>query len=60
MDNVPEGLNIVVYRGSEEPKSMFFLLKTAVYSAKFSLEIIFDEPVMRRVLLKSWLIIALV
>ena len=47
MDNVPEGLNIVVYRGSEEPKSVFFLLKTAVFSAKFSLEIIFDEPVMR-------------
>ena len=45
MDNVPEGLNIAVYRGSEE--SMFFLPKTAVFSAKFSLEIIFDESVMR-------------
>ena len=47
MDNVPEGLNIVVNRGNEEPKSMFFLLKTTVFSAKFSLEIIFDESVMR-------------
>ena len=47
MDNVPEGLNIVVYRGSEESKSMLFLPKMAVFSAKFSLEIIFDEPGMK-------------
>ena len=47
MDNVPEGLNVVVYRGSEEPKIKFFLPKTAIFSAKFSLEMIFDEPVMR-------------
>ena len=46
MDNVPEGLNLVVYRGSEEPKSLFFMPKTADFSAKFSLEIIFDEPVL--------------
>ena len=47
MDNVPEELIIGVYRGSEKPKSIFFLPKTAVFSVKFSLEIIFDEPVMR-------------
>ena len=46
MDNVPEGLNIVVYRGSEEPKSIFYA-ENGRFSAKFSLEIIFDEPVMR-------------
>ena len=51
MDNVPEGLIIVVYRGTEKPKSMFFLPKTAIFSAKFSLEIIFDEPVMKWLLL---------
>ena len=39
MDNVPEGLNIVMYRGGEEP---VFLPKTAVFSAKFSLEIIYN------------------
>ena len=47
MDNVPERLIIVRGRGTEKPKSMFFLPKTAIFSAKFSLEIIFDEPVMR-------------
>ena len=44
MDNVPEGFIIAVYRGSEEPKGMFFLPKTAVFSARFS--IIFNELVM--------------
>ena len=47
MDNVPEELIISVYRGSEKLKSLFFLPKAAEFSAKFSLEIIFDEPVMR-------------
>ena len=47
MDNVAEELIIGVYRGSEKPKSVYFLLKTVVFSVKFSLEIIFDEPVMR-------------
>ena len=46
MNNVPEGLIKVVYRGTEKPKSMFVLPKTGIFSAKFSLEIIFDEPVM--------------
>ena len=43
MDDVQEGLNKVVHRESEEPKSRFFLPKTDVFSAKFALEIIFDE-----------------
>ena len=37
-ENVPEGFNLVVYRGNS---------KKSVFTAKFSLEIIFDEPVMR-------------
>ena len=47
MDNVPEGFTIVVYRGTKKPKCMFFLPKTAIFTTKFPLEIIFDEPVMR-------------
>ena len=55
MDNAPEGLCLVViYRGNSK-QSTVFLPKTAVFSTKFSLELIFDEPVMRRALLsKKW------
>ena len=51
MDNVPEGLIIVVYRGTEKPKSIFFSAGNGRFFVKFSLEKIFNEPVMRWVLL---------
>ena len=44
LDNVPGMFNLVVYKGNSK---VVFLMKTTVFSAKFSLEIIFDESVKR-------------
>ena len=68
MDNVPKGLIIVVYRGSEEPKSTSFLPKMVAFPAKLSLEIWnmmsllwgeFYWVSSAEFFYKSWLIIAL-